>query len=87
MLKINGDEIMEILQISSSPRIGWVLKALLEEVLDEPKKNDKKYLLKRVEELGKLSDEDLKKLAFSSEEKKREIEEEIDKEIKEEFRV
>lgn len=87
MLKVKGDDVMEILKIQSGPRVGWVLKALLEEALDEPKKNNRKYLLKRIKELGKLNDLDLQKLAYSAEEKKRGIEEKIDKKIKEEYRV
>ncbi len=63
MLKINGDEIMELLKIQPSKRVGLLLEALLEEVLDEPKKNTKKYLKKRVKELHKLSDKELAKKA------------------------
>jgi len=38
MLKIRGDDVMKILNIPPSPKIGWVLNILLEEVLDDPAK-------------------------------------------------
>jgi poly(A) polymerase/tRNA nucleotidyltransferase (CCA-adding enzyme) len=69
MLKIRGDEVMKILGIQPGPKIGHVLEALLQEVIDDPEKNKKEYLEKRVGELGKLSDEELVKMAESSEQK------------------
>jgi len=87
MLKVNGNDVMQILQIPSGPKVGWVLKALLNEVLEDPKKNNRDYLLKRIEELGKLSDEELKQLAQSGEEKAKSIEQEIDQKLKEQFKV
>jgi len=48
MLKINGNDIMEILKIKPGPKIGFLLNILLEEMLDEPEKNKKEYLEKRV---------------------------------------
>jgi len=44
------------------PRIGWVLHALLEEVLDDPKKNTEEHLSARTKELIGLSEEQLKEL-------------------------
>jgi poly(A) polymerase/tRNA nucleotidyltransferase (CCA-adding enzyme) len=87
MLALNGDELMPLLNLPQSMRIGWILNALLEEVLDDPKKNEKKYLEKRAKELNKLSDEALKKLMESAREKKKELELKADEEIKKEFRV
>jgi len=55
MLKINGHDVMEILKIKSGPKIGKILNALLEEILDEPRRNTKKYLIKRVKELGEAN--------------------------------
>jgi poly(A) polymerase/tRNA nucleotidyltransferase (CCA-adding enzyme) len=74
MLKVDGYDVMEILKIKSGPRVGLILNALLSEVLDDPKKNEREYLEKRIKELGKLSDEELKNLAKEVEEKKMEIE-------------
>lgn len=59
MLKLNGDEVMKVLGIEPSVRIKYLMEALFSEVLDDPKKNTKKYLTKRLKELHKESDEDL----------------------------
>jgi len=74
MLKINGNNIMQILQIKPNPKIGLLLKALLNEVLDDPAKNNKKYLKKQLIYLDKLSDQELKEKSQEVECKKEEIE-------------
>ena len=70
MIKINGRDIMEKFNISPSPKIGHILNSLLEEILDDPKKNEKDYLIDRTRELLKLSDDELKKLGDSGKMKK-----------------
>ncbi len=87
MLKINGEDVMEILKISPGPKVGQILTALLEEVLDEPEKNNKKNLELRIQDLGKLSDKELEKLSKSAREKKEEFESGIEDEIKKKFYV
>ena len=77
MLKINGDEVMEILNIPPSRKVGFILSALLSEVLDEPEKNTKEYLKKRIKELNKLSDKELKEKNKKVKEKKEEVDLEI----------
>lgn len=72
MLKVNGQDIMKILDASPGPKIGAILKVLLSEVIEEPNKNTKKYLEKRVKELNKLSAEDIKKSEKVIEDKKEE---------------
>ena len=74
MLKVDGYDIMKILKIEPGPRIGFLLNALLSEVLDNPKKNDKDFLRTRIKELGKLSNEELRQSIKEVEEKKMEIE-------------
>ena len=37
--------------VFAGPKVGEILNCLLEEVLDDPKKNDREYLLKRLDEL------------------------------------
>ncbi len=69
MLNINGKVLMEEEGVSAGPRIGWVLHALLEEVLEDTTRNERGYLLKRAGELLKLSDEDLKKIGEAGKEK------------------
>ncbi len=83
MLKINGNDIMKTLKLQSGPRIGLLLNALLSEVLENPQKNEKKYLLKRVLDLNKKTDAELKKMGEIVEEKKMEI----DKELKRKYWV
>jgi tRNA nucleotidyltransferase (CCA-adding enzyme) len=79
MLKVDGLKLME-LGVERGPRIGAVLHALLEEVLDEPEKNTDEYLVTRVTELNKLSDIELEELGKQG---KNRLEEEDDKVIQE----
>jgi len=81
MLKMNGDKIMKIVDVPPGPKIGWVLHALLEEVLDDPTKNTEEYLEQQVKELLSLSEAELKKLGEAGKEKKSELEEEAVGEI------
>ena len=58
-LIVNGDEIKTALTIPEGKRIGLLIQALLTEVLKDPKKNTKEYLLKRARQLNKKSDKEL----------------------------
>lgn len=60
MLKVNGEDIMKELKIKPGPKIGLILNSLLAEVLDEPAKNTKDNLKKRIHELDKKTPEELK---------------------------
>ena len=84
MLKISGNEIMEILKIQPGPIIGAILDVLLAEVIEEPEKNEKKYLEKRIKDLAKKEFDDLRKMAKEKIEEKREEE---DKAIKSRYLV
>jgi len=75
MLKIDGKKIMDVGKVPPGPVIGFVLSALLEEVLDDPKKNTQEYLENRTKELVELPESDLKKLGTMAKEKKENIEE------------
>lgn len=79
MLKINGNDLMKVLNIKPGPKIGTILDVLLSEVIEDPKKNEKKYLEKRALELDKENLNTLRKLAKEKIEEKKEEE---DKEIK-----
>ncbi|MEK7562303.1 MAG: HD domain-containing protein [Patescibacteria group bacterium] len=87
MLKVNGEDIMEILEIKPGPKIGQMLDVLLGYVLDDPKKNTKEFLEKEVAKLGKLSDKELKTLAEKSKQEKSEIETKQDKMTKQKYWV
>jgi tRNA nucleotidyltransferase (CCA-adding enzyme) len=47
-LKINGNDVIKLLGIKPGPKVGEILNQLFEEVLDDPTKNTKKYLLERI---------------------------------------
>lgn len=51
-LAIDGADVMRILNIPPSRRVGEILNTLFEEILDDPAKNKKEELEKRVRELG-----------------------------------
>ncbi len=75
MLKTNGTRILTLLGIDPGPKIGFILNALLEEVLEDPTLNTEEYLDKRTRELSMLSVTDLKSLAEKGKAKKEELEE------------
>lgn len=52
-LKVNGNDVMKILNLNSGPLIGKVLNQLFEEVVEDKDKNNKEYLLKRIKAIGK----------------------------------
>lgn len=82
MLKINGQKIMELLGIGPGPKIGQILNALLEEVLEDPNLNTEEYLNKKTLDLNKMSDRELKKLGEEGKKKKEKEEEKKIKEIR-----
>lgn len=77
MLKMNGQEVMSLLDIKPGPKIGMILDVLLEDVLKDPKNNTKTYLKKRLKELGGLNEADLQNLAKKAKEEKNKV---VDKE-------
>lgn len=79
MLKVGGNELMEVLGLKPGPKIGAILDVLLAEVIEEPTLNAKEILLGRAKE---LDGEDLEKLREMAKEKIEEKKEEDDKEIK-----
>jgi poly(A) polymerase/tRNA nucleotidyltransferase (CCA-adding enzyme) len=72
MLKINGEEIMSLLQISPGPKVGAILKVLLAEIIEDPEKNNKVYLEERTKGLYELPLEEIRKSERIIEEKKEE---------------
>jgi len=87
MLKIDGAKIMEITGEKPGPKIGLILHALLEEVLDDPKLNTAKYLEKRARELISLPEKELEKLGKAGKEKRAEEEEKELAEIRKRHKV
>lgn len=82
MLALDGAGVMETTKEKPGPRIGWLLHALLEEVLDDPALNTKDYLEKRVGELAQLSDKELRAIGQEGKERKEQAEEADLKEIR-----
>lgn len=87
MLALKGDDIMRILKIGPGKKVGFLLFVLLEDVLDDPSRNTKEYLEKRVRELGKLSDDDLRMRAEEGKKKRDEVEEDIEGDMKKKYFV
>lgn len=73
MLKINGEDIMQLLNIPPGPTIGAILDVLLSDVVEDPELNQKELLQKRVLELSKLPIEELRLKAKEIIEEKREV--------------
>ncbi|MBI2096181.1 MAG: HD domain-containing protein [Candidatus Taylorbacteria bacterium] len=78
MLRVDGSRIMEIAGLKPGPRVGYILHALLEEVLDAPEKNTREFLEEKTRELSALPEEELKEAGERGKER-RETEE--DKEL------
>lgn len=79
-LAVDGNDLMQEIGLEPGPKIGLILHALLEEVLDEPENNERDHLLGRARELMQLSDEELKK---RGEQGKQKLKEEDEKQLKE----
>lgn len=87
MLKIDGKRLMEVSGEKPGPRLGWMLHALLEEVLDNPQKNTEIYLEARSLELTKLSDKELCALGVEGKERLERVEESKVKDIQKKYFV
>lgn len=87
MLKIDGKRLMGVTHEMPGPRVGWVLHALLEEVLENPEKNTVEYLENRAGELTQLKDADLRALGEEGKGKKDEAEEAVVKDIQKKYFV
>lgn len=87
MLAINGDRIMEITGEKPGRRLGYILHALLEEVLIDPGKNTVEHLEQRVYNLVEKDDETLRELAEAGKKRQEEEETEALKAIAREHKV
>ena len=87
MLKVKGEDVIRETGIVPGPKVGYILHALLEEVLDKPELNEESYLKNRIKELVKLEDPELEKLGRQGKDKKTEIEDEELKKIRDKYSV
>ncbi len=84
MLKINGDDLIEVLGVNPGPKIGAILDVLLGDVLENPDLNESVELIKRAKELDKLNLEELRIKAKEVIAEKRQAE---DTHIKRQYKV
>lgn len=78
MLKINGNDLIRKLKIPAGPKIGAILEVLLAEVIEDSRKNEKKQLLIRAEDLKNENLSAIQQLAKKFiQEKKKEDENQI----------
>ncbi len=82
MLKIDGKRVMEVTKEPAGPRIGYILHALLEEVLEDPTKNEPEKLEKMAIDLTKIDPKELIKIGEAGKEKKAEEDEKLIEEIR-----
>ena len=75
-LAIDGNYLMNDPGVKPGPRMGWMLHALLEEVLEDPTKNTVETLSARVRELEQLPDAELRALGEKGKETKDQADEE-----------
>lgn len=87
ILKVNGYDVMKTLNIQPSKKIGYILNILLEEVLDDPSKNSKEFLIKEIKRLGEFSDQELEKMYQKSQEKYKAILQEEEEKLKRKHRI
>lgn len=87
MLKLDGNDLMRALKIKPGPRIGYILSILLEEVIDDPEKNDRARLERRAQKLNEYTISELKKMAERARARKDEFESDVEGEIKKKFHV
>lgn len=74
-LAIDGKVMIDELHMKPGPRMGWILNALLEEVLDDPTKNNRENLTELIKSLDLLGDDELKTLGEKGKGKKDKLEE------------
>jgi len=86
MLKVDGKKLMEMGE-RPGPRIGYILHALLEEVLEKPEKNTLEYLEPRVLSLQLLPDPELRELGEKGKQATQQADEAEVKEIQKKFKV
>jgi tRNA nucleotidyltransferase (CCA-adding enzyme) len=86
-LVIDGKYLMETLHMKPGPRMGWILHALLEEVLENPLLNTVEQLTAKVAELDGLDDATLKALGEKGKEKKEDVNEAEVGELRQKHRV
>lgn len=76
MLKTDGNRLMTHFHVKPGPVIGWILNALLEEVLEDPGRNTEQYLDLRTKEMLDMPESELREMGESGKRRKEEREQE-----------
>ncbi len=87
MLKIDGNEVIEIMDASPGPIIGNVLQILLSEVINDPSLNKREVLEEKVRKIKNWEREQIKEEACRAEREIEELEMKRDKMTKEKYWV
>lgn len=87
MLKINGNDLINDAGISAGPKIGFILQALFNEVIEDPKVNTKECLLEKALIMKDLDISELKKMGDKGKETMANIENEEINRIKDKHHV
>jgi len=87
MLVLKGNDVMSIAGIPPCPKVGMILAALLEEVIDDPEKNTEEYLRSRIKIFAGFSETELEQTARKAKERKEEFESGIEEEMKKKYHV
>jgi len=87
MLKVGGEDVMEILKIKPGPKVGNILWILLDKVIEDPSLNEREILKKEIEKLKEVPDEKLKEMAKKAKEKIEKIEQKRDEMTKRKYWV
>ncbi|MGM0482704.1 MAG: CCA tRNA nucleotidyltransferase [Patescibacteria group bacterium] len=86
-LAIDGNDIIETTGIPPGPKVGFILHALLEEVIEDPSLNSREYLLNKSKKLSKLDNTTLKNKGEKGKGKLEETEEKRLEELMKKYHV
>ena len=87
MLKVTGADVMSQLAIQPGPKVGYILDILLSYILEDPKKNTKKWLSQEMSQLGKHDTKTLEKMSQSARKTREDLEVKKDKMTKNKYWV
>ncbi|MFA5166481.1 MAG: HD domain-containing protein [Candidatus Paceibacterota bacterium] len=87
MLKLNGNDLMQLLGVAPGPKIGQILDVLLERVIDDPSLNGKDKLAEMAKQLAQLPEKELLSMRAQASKGIDSANEQADKSIKKRHRV
>ena len=85
MLKLNGSNVMKLGNLTPGPKVGYLLDILLKEVLEDPKRNTKKYLEVKIKELLLLEEAELLHLSKKAKKEREHVEMKRDEMTKQKY--